>query len=112
MTVVVVAEHFGIAGRRNELHALLATAEREARAGDGCLRYTYATSLDDHDHVVLVSEWRDQPALDAHYASPSFARFQFDLHGLLSRPSITTHYQVSQATRPVASGPMDPRDAD
>jgi quinol monooxygenase YgiN len=66
----------------------------------------------DPDHIVLVSEWRDQAALDAHYASAAFQRFQFSLNGLLARPSELTVYAVSSSTRPLPSGPMDPRDAD
>jgi hypothetical protein len=50
--------------------------------------------------------------MDAHYGSESFARFQFSLDGLLARPSEMTVYDVSGSARPVASGPMDPRDAD
>ena len=34
------------------------------------------------------------------------------LDGLLARPSELTVYSVSGAARPLASGPMDPRDAD
>ena len=88
------------------------SAEGDAASRDGCLRYTFASTLAEPDHFVLVSEWRDQPALDAHYASPEFARFQFSLNGLLARPSEMTVYTVSGSARPMPSGVMDPRDAD
>jgi hypothetical protein len=58
------------------------------------------------------SEREDEAALDAHYASPEFASFQFSLHGLLASQSEMTLYSVSGSARPLASGPMDPRDAD
>jgi quinol monooxygenase YgiN len=112
MTVLAIADLYGISGRRNELVALLAEAERDADEGLGCLRYTFGATLADPDHFVLVSEWRDQAAMDAHYGSPSFASFQFSLEGLLARPSEMTVYAFSGSVRPVASGPMDPRDAD
>ena len=38
--------------------------------------------------------------------------FQASLHGLLARPSKMVVYAVDGAARPVASRPMDPRDAD
>jgi quinol monooxygenase YgiN len=60
----------------------------------------------------MVSEWRDQAAVDAHYSSPSFTTFQQSLDGLLSQLSEMTIYDVSGTVRPVPSGPMDPRDAD
>jgi quinol monooxygenase YgiN len=112
MTIVAVADLFGISGRRKELVDVLAGAERDAIDQPGCVRYTFATTITGPDHFLLISEWRDREALDAHYSSPGFARFQFSLNGLLARPSEMTVYAVSGATRPLASGPMDPRDAD
>jgi quinol monooxygenase YgiN len=112
MPVLAIADLFGISGRRDELVAALAGAEREAVAQPGCVRYAFAATVADPDHFVLVSEWHDQAAMDAHYGSQGFARFQFSLDGLLARPSEMTVYEISGAARPVASGPMDPRDAD
>ena len=103
---------FGISGRRDELRAALAGAEPDPAAARGCLRYQFAAALDDPDHYVLVSEWRDRAAMDAHYASPAFTNFQLALDGLLARPSEMTIHTVTDSVRPVASGPMDPRDAD
>lgn len=109
---MTIADLYGISGRRNELVARLAAAEREAAAQPGCLRYSFAATLADPDHFVLLGEWRDQAAMDAHYGSQSFADFQFSLDGLLARPSEMTVYSVNASARPVASGAMDPRDAD
>jgi quinol monooxygenase YgiN len=112
MAIVAVADLVGISGRRHELLAALAGAEREAADQPGCVRYAFAELIAEPDHFVLVSEWRDQAAMDAHYASPGFVSFQSSLNGLLARPSEMTVYSVSRSVRPLASGPMDPRDAD
>lgn len=112
MSIVVVADIFGIAGRRQQLISTLAGAERDAAGQDGCLRYTVAVTVTDPEHFVMVSEWRDQAAVDAHYSSPAFATFQMSLDGLLARPTETAIYDVSATVRPIPSGPMDPRDAD
>ena len=112
MSIVAVADVFGISGRRQQLEAALAEAEHDATGRPGCLRYSFAATTSDPDHYVLISEWEDQSALDSHYASPEFERFQFSLNGLLARPSEMTVYSVTGAARPLASGPMDPRDAD
>jgi quinol monooxygenase YgiN len=112
MSVVAVADLFGISGRRRELVAVLANAERDAANQPGCVRYEFAATIADPDHFVLIGEWHDQAALDAHYRSSGFATFQFSLDGLLARPSRMTVYSVSASARPLASGPMDPRDAD
>jgi quinol monooxygenase YgiN len=61
---------------------------------------------------VLVGEWRDQAAMDAHYGSQAFANFQFSLDGPRARPSDVTLYSIGGSARRAASGPMDPRDAD
>jgi quinol monooxygenase YgiN len=111
-SVVAIADLYGISGRRGELQAVLAAAERAAAGQPGCVRYSFAATLVDPDHFLLVSEWRDQAALDAHYASTEFANFQFSLEGLLARPSQMTQYSVSGSARPLPSGPLDPRAAD
>jgi quinol monooxygenase YgiN len=112
MAVIVVADIFGISGRRSELIEVLGRSERAAGAEPGCRRYTFAATLADPDRFVLVSEWASQEALDAHYGSREFADFQFDLDGLLARPSEMTAYLVGGSVRPVDTRPMDPRDAD
>jgi quinol monooxygenase YgiN len=112
MPVVAAADIFGISGRRHELLAALADAERESAVQAGCIRYSFAATIADPDHFLLFGEWQDQVALDAHFASSAFAAFQFSLDGLLARPTEMTIYSISGAARPVASGPMDPRDAD
>jgi quinol monooxygenase YgiN len=111
-SVVAIADMFGIAGRQGELVAALAGEQDAASGAEGCLRYSFSAALDEPDHFVLVSEWRDRRALDAHYASSGFQAFQRSLQGLLARPSEMKIYAVAETARPVASGPMDPRDAD
>ncbi len=110
--VVAVADLYGISGRRQELRAVLAQAERDVSGEPGCVRYAFAATLADPDHYLHLSAWRDRAALDAHYASTAFANFQFALEGLLARPSEMTLYPVSGSARPQPSGPPDPRDAD
>jgi quinol monooxygenase YgiN len=112
VSIVAIADMFGLAGRRKQLADLLANAEREAAGIPGCRRYTFAVTLADADHFVLVSEWDDQASMDAHYTSKAFATFQFSLNGLLAKPSEMTTHSISSTARPVASTPIDPRDAD
>jgi quinol monooxygenase YgiN len=112
MTVIAVADMFGITAAREELTVLMERIERQATSQPGCTRYTFAATLADPDRFVLVSEWEDQNALDAHYRSQAFADFQFALDGLLARPSELTVYSADAAVRPLSSQPMDPRDAD
>jgi quinol monooxygenase YgiN len=112
MTVVAIAEVFGISGRRDELTALLARTERQARELPGVRRYFFAARVDDPDRFVLVSEWESDDAMAAYHRSDVFARYQYDLNGLLARPSEMTIFSVADVIKPVPSGPLDPRQAD
>ena len=60
------------------------------RAEDGNLRYEYYFPMDDPETVLLIAQWRDQAAIDAHHASPMMGeiaalREQFDLHMTVER---------------------------
>ena len=61
---------------------------------------------------MLVSEWDSYEAMASYHRSEEFARYQFQVDGLVARPSEMTIYSVSETVRPVPSGPLDPRDDD
>ncbi len=112
MPVIALADIFGIGGRRAELHALLSETERSARVQPGVRRYVFTARPNDPDQYLLVSEWETQEAMDAYHRSDAFARYQFEVGEMLARPSEMSVYTVTEAVRPVASGPLDPRRAD
>ena len=62
-TVRLPAENIGAA--RQAMEAMI----RASRAEDGCLDYAYAVDLLDPGLVRVTEAWRDQEALDAHFAS-------------------------------------------
>ena len=60
------------------------------RAEDGNVRYEYFFPMDDPETVLLIDQWRDQAAIDAHHASPMMAqiaalREKYDLHMKVER---------------------------
>ncbi|HEX3825450.1 MAG TPA: putative quinol monooxygenase [Mycobacteriales bacterium] len=57
--------------------ALAAAAEMSANslAEPGCLDYRFWVSASDPDSMLLLEQWQDQAALDAHLAAPHLARF-------------------------------------
>ena len=60
------------------------------RAEDGNLRYEYFFPMEDPETVLLIDQWRDQAAIDAHHASPMMAqiaalREKYDLHMKVER---------------------------
>ena len=60
------------------------------RAEDGNVRYEYFFPMEDPETVLLIDQWRDQEAIDAHHASPMMAqiaalREKYDLHMKVER---------------------------
>ena len=60
------------------------------RAEDGTLRYEYFFPMEDPETVLLIDQWRDQEAIDAHHASPMMGqiaalREKYDLHMKVER---------------------------
>jgi quinol monooxygenase YgiN len=60
------------------------------RAEDGNLRYAYYFPMEDPETVLLIDQWRDQAAIDAHHASPMMGeiaalREKYDLHMTVER---------------------------
>ena len=60
------------------------------RAEEGNERYEYFLSLSDPETVLLIDQWADQAAIDAHHASPMMAqiaalREKYDLHMRVER---------------------------
>ncbi len=83
------------AGKGGSAHAF---AEEMVRSGivsairseDGNLRYEYFFPMDDPETVLLIDQWRDQAAIDAHHASPMMAqiatlREKYGLHMKVER---------------------------
>ena len=55
------------------------------RAEDGNVRYEYFFPMEDPETVLLIDQWRDQAAIDAHHESPMMRelaalREKYDLH--------------------------------
>ena len=55
------------------------------RAEAGNLRYEYFFPMDDAETVLLIDQWRDQAAIDAHHASPMMGKIaalreKYNLH--------------------------------
>ena len=62
----------------------------DMRAEEGSLRYEYFFPMDDPETVLLIDQWRDQAAIDAHHASPMMKqlaelREKYDLHMKIER---------------------------
>jgi quinol monooxygenase YgiN len=76
--------------RRAELLEQLITLEHASRADAGCIAYRVFEDTDRANRFMLVEEWTDQAALDAHNAQPHVARFLAAAPELLVEPFVVT----------------------
>ncbi len=108
-TQVVVARISGLAGRVDELRALLAERAQEVRAEPGCAGAEVAAVLGEPAEFLVVQTWASADAMRAHYASAAHGDYQHAVGELLARPSTVVVYDVASTTRPAAStSPTDP----
>lgn len=56
--------------------AAMETMVVASRAEDGCIDYAYAEDLLDPGLIRVIETWRDQQALDRHFASPHIAQWR------------------------------------
>ena len=110
--VLAITRIHGIAGRRDDLRALMRDTEERVASEPGCRTYRFAITLDDPDEYVHVQEWADEETFDAHQRSPAFREYQRALFGLLSRPSDMEIHRGPEPVHPEPSGPPDPRAVD
>ena len=109
---VVIGDVYGLVGRPSELAELLRETQDEARSSPGCLSYAFAEVVGEPGHYLVVQEWRDVGAMDAHYTSIAFQRYQYRVGEFLARPSEVRLHHVRQTLRLVDGAPQDPRRAD
>jgi quinol monooxygenase YgiN len=105
--VLLVAELHGLAGRENELRALLS----ELR--DGTHREMKSTGFrvladEDPGEIVLLISWTDEAALREHYDTPHYRRYRERVGPLLARPSDVVVHHISATVHARDPNPPDP----
>ena len=74
--MIVVMGHAKMgAGELDRLTDAMNTQTAATNAEDGCFGYSFARDVSDPDRLVVSERWRDQAAIDAHFASPHMAAF-------------------------------------
>lgn len=61
-----------LAGLKPHMEAMLAAS----RAEDGCITYSYAEDVVEPGLIRVFEAWRDQAAIDAHFAAPHMAAWR------------------------------------
>ena len=100
MSLTILAEIHGLAGRARELADLLAEHAAAQSAADGCLGAIAAERLGAvAGEYTLTTRWRDEAALRTHYATAEDQRYAELVGPLLARPSdVRISYVASEVT--------------
>jgi quinol monooxygenase YgiN len=92
---------------REEVSELMRATQEQVRKEPGCDMYAFAEMLENPGHFVVVQQWRDQAALDAHYRSEPFRSYQAGIAPYLVRESELLVHEVTSTVRPVDSSVID-----
>ncbi|HEY4276725.1 MAG TPA: putative quinol monooxygenase [Conexibacter sp.] len=107
LSLILEATLHGQAARRAELDELLAELASASREEPGCRAFRVLGGEEPGDLVVL-SSYKDEAALRAHYATPHYLRYRARVGQLLGRPSDVVVYRVSSVVRLQDPDPPDP----
>ncbi len=105
--VLLVAEVHGLAGRVNELRALLAELGEATRGEPKSTGFRVLAS-DEPGELVLLISWTDEPGLREHYATPHYLRYRGRVGPLLARPSDVVVHHISATLHARDPNPPDP----
>lgn len=105
--IVALGDVYALLGGRDSAAQAMLDAQSAALEQDGCISFAFAEALAEPGHYLVVQRWRDRGALDAHFRSESFFRYQAAITPLLARESELTLHTVEDAVRPVDSEALD-----
>jgi quinol monooxygenase YgiN len=109
---LVVARVHSAATRRSELTAAAEELAASARAQEGCLGFDVLRPSETESELVLLSAWRSERGMRAHFASEPYGRYVSVVTDLLTRPSDVTIHVVSGTIHPIADLSTEPQRAD
>jgi len=107
--IVAIGDVYARIPERERVAALMRALQERAREQPGCSYFVFAETLDDPGHFVLVEQWRDQAALDAHYGSQAFGDYQERVEGLLVRASELRLFATDAGLSTVPPGAIEPQ---
>jgi quinol monooxygenase YgiN len=110
--VLAITRIHGLAGRRDDLRALMRDTEERVASEPGCRQYVFSATLADPDEYLNLQEWVDEAAFAAHQSSEAFRDYQRALFDLLARPSDMAVHRAAASVTPIPSGLPDPRAVD
>jgi quinol monooxygenase YgiN len=108
---LLIARVHGVAARSAELTAAAQELADASGAQDGCLGFDVLAPPGAEAELVLVSRWRSDRDMRAHFASGAYGRYVSAVTDLLTRPSDVTIHAVSGTVHPLADLSIEPQRA-
>lgn len=105
--IIALGDVYAQIPRLEEVRELLRATQARVREERGCVSYTFAETLDDPGHFVVVQQWRDRGAIEEHYRSSAFAHYQAQIADRLSRSSELQLHEADVSYGPVDSSRLD-----
>jgi quinol monooxygenase YgiN len=108
---LLIARVHGVAARSAELREAAQELADASVEQDGCLGFDVLTVASDASELVLLSTWRGDRELRAHFSSGAYGRYVSAVTELLTRPSDVTIHTVSGTVHPIADLSREPQRA-
>lgn len=83
-SVVVIVQAQVVPGQEHVARQLISGFVGPTRLEPGCLQYRLLSDPADDSRIVLIEEWQDEAALQAHNATPGYAELMATLAPLLA----------------------------
>jgi quinol monooxygenase YgiN len=81
--------------RRDQALAAATTMSEASRGEAGCHDYRFWTSISDPNLMMVLEEWEDQAALDAHFRTPHLKEFAEALTRTLDGSLEVIKYEIA-----------------
>jgi quinol monooxygenase YgiN len=105
--IIALGDVYAQIPRVEAVRELMGTTQARVREQPGCISYTFAQSLEDPSHFLVVQQWRDREALEQHYRSPVYANYQAQIAKQLVQSSELRLHEVKTSYTPVDSSRLD-----
>ena len=95
-TLRVIARVKARPGKVNELLSLLSSLVGPTRKEPGCISYILLQNNQDPTDLILIEEWKNNTALESHFATKHFKETMTKLPSLVAaEPDIQRYHVVS-----------------
>ncbi len=95
--MIVVTGRVAIPAESSEqFRALAAEMCAASRSDDGCIGYRCYEDLEQPGRYVVIEEWRDDEALQSHFAQPHTGKFMGALIPMLGEPADALFHTVAR----------------